>query len=1026
MHHWFRLGERHAPRSPSGRGRLALLPLLLLLLPPALVSVSAGTSTSIVPAWSRIAEPEARLELARLLSLREGRLTEAREQYSLLLAQDPENPAALLGLARVLTRLEEHAPAVEVLRRLSSHRLHTPGQRLELAGLLADLGQAGPARETLQTLLTTYPENTELALQGASLMQTWGDFQRAETRIRELLAGHDLNAPTRRAARLELSNILRAKQQYEQAEGVLRHLLLADPEDEDAMLALIELRIAEKDFADALRMVRQLSGSPDDADLARLEASILFQAAHLEEALAVQEKLVRRHHGKPESRARDELALARTLLRLGREERAIDLLRSVLDQAPKTIEAQFLWMVLQPDLEAPLPWPPASGPEEAGNEGQSRLRRPVQAPPPDQSRSRGSNILSDGRQSAAMYPRFVSWLKEAGLSPRQLEAWGRLYARAGAYGQAVHCLEAALEVDAQYYPARLALAEVSASRRDYDRALNLLHELLLELPQASKLELTRARVLSWAEQYRHSLDAYEALHAFQPNDPVPLREAARVAMWSKQPDKAAALYQNLDHIAEPGETLVDVRALQPLVKDARLSAALRELENALKQNQVYPSYEHVHAALTHARSLPAITRNRLDDLMLDLLPAYRIQKSAHLEKQAKMQAWKRHFLSAMHANQRLLEVEPGNQEAWFDLAQAQCMLGLHDQEQASCRHLLNLDPLHDRARKANQRIALRARPGLQARYGFWNEKGQGGSRLSAMQRHFSELGVDVPLATARAHIFATQHFWTEQPQPLDDLSTTAQADISDSFTAQGQTFGLRGVLLPWLRGDVSLTRKDYANSRLGTRTMGRAGLELNLRDYARLGLEYERGEELANGLALTQKIMSDVWRVRLASDLTRSLDLKVLSEFKHMDDDNKGVTLGGDLSLVLTDHPRELKITLASEYRDFQHESRYQYAGPILTDVTHPYWTPQDYLAGAATLQWRHDLSELFFCGARQHLYLLKLTAGTDSDDNPGLRLEGEYRFDFTPRWTLTFQGLLHRSRQWDAEGLWLGLEYTL
>jgi len=109
MHHWFRLGERHAPRSPSGRGRLALFPLLLLLALPALVSVSAETSTSIVPAWSRIAEPEARLELARLLSLREGRLTEAREQYSQLLAQDPENPSALLGLARVLTRLDSGA-----------------------------------------------------------------------------------------------------------------------------------------------------------------------------------------------------------------------------------------------------------------------------------------------------------------------------------------------------------------------------------------------------------------------------------------------------------------------------------------------------------------------------------------------------------------------------------------------------------------------------------------------------------------------------------------------------------------------------------------------------------------------------------------------------------------------------------------------------------------------------------------------------------------------------------------------------
>lgn len=1056
MHHWFRFGREHVLRFPSGRRRLALLPLLLLLALLALVPVSAGSSTSIVPAWSRITEPEARLELARLLTLKPGRLTEAREHYSLLLAHDPDNPAALLGMARVLTRLEEHAPAVDVLRRLSFHRLQTPEQRpeqlleqrpeqlLELAWLLADLGQAGPARETLEALLAAHPENPELVLQGVNLMQTWGDFRRAETRIRALLARQDLNAPTRRAARLELSNILRAKQQYEQAEGVLRKLLLADPGDQDAMLALIDLRIAEKDFADALHMVRELSAPDSDqsgqsaqsrqagqADLARLQASILFQAGDLEAALAVQEKLVRRLQDESESRpqdelARDELALARTLLRLGREEKATGLLRSVLDQNPKNIEAQFLWMVLQPELEAPLSWPLASGLEQAEDEGRSRLRRPVPSASTDQSRLRDSPILFNGRQSAAMYPRFVSWLEQAGLSPRQLETWGRLYARAGAYSQAVRCYEAALDVDARYYPARLALAEVSASRREYDRALDLLHELLQELPQASKLELTRARVLSWAEQYRHSLAAYEAMRASQPNDPVPLREAARVAMWSKQPDKAAALYQNLDHIAaEPDKTLTQVRVLQPLVNDARLSAALRELENALRQDQVFPSYEHVHSALTQARSLPESTRKRLDALMLDLLPACRIQKSAHLEKQAKMQAWKRHFLSAMQANKRLLEVQPGNQEAWFDLAQAQCMLGLHDQEQASCQQLLNLDPLHDRARKASQRIALRARPGVQARYGFWNEQGQGGSRLSAMQRHFSELGADLPLATARAHIFATQHFWTEQPQSLDDLSAPARAAISGSYSAQGQTLGLRGVLLPWLSGNMAFTRKEYADSSLGARNLGRAAIELNLRDYARLGLEYERGEELSNGLALTRDIMAHNWRVRLASPLTRRLDLNLLGEIKDFSDANQGRALRADVGYVLTDHPRELKITLSSEYRDYQHQTAYQYDGAKLTQVTHPYWTPQEYTAGAATLQWRHDLSELFFCGARQHLYLLKLTAGTDSDDNPGLRLEGEYRFDFTPRWTLAFQGLVHRSRQWDAEGILLGLEYT-
>ena len=117
-------------------------------------------------------------------------------------------------------------------------------------------------------------------------------------------------------------------------------------------------------------------------------------------------------------------------------------------------------------------------------------------------------------------------------------------------------------------------------------------------------------------------------------------------------------------------------------------------------------------------------------------------------------------------------------------------------------------------------------------------------------------------------------------------------------------------------------------------------------------------------------------------------------------------------------------MTLTGEYRDVAEENVFFYDGPLLTGIEHPYWTPQGYFAGDLTLQWRHDLSALKFCGARQHVYLLKLGVGTDTDSNAGVKLAGEYRFDFAPRWSINAEAFIERSEQWDAEGLWLNLTH--
>ena len=128
--------------------------------------------------------------------------------------------------------------------------------------------------------------------------------------------------------------------------------------------------------------------------------------------------------------------------------------------------------------------------------------------------------------------------------------------------------------------------------------------------------------------------------------------------------------------------------------------------------------------------------------------------------------------------------------------------------------------------------------------------------------------------------------------------------------------------------------------------------------------------------------------------------------------------------MLLSDHPRTLALGLELQHRDTRHESVYHYAGAELQDIDYPYWTPQNYYSGGLNLQWRHDLSEFFFCGSRPHWYELQFGAGTDSDNNPYLRASAAWRWEFVERWTLDLEALVHHSEQWKGRQLGLGLTH--
>lgn len=583
-------------------------------------------------------------------------------------------------------------------------------------------------------------------------------------------------------------------------------------------------------------------------------------------------------------------------------------------------------------------------------------------------------------------------------SPSCLTAWARLYTAQRRHQAALRCLNAALAADQRYFPARMAKAEALASARRYDECLSDLEGLEREFPDSSQIRLTRARVLSWAKQYPEAQKVYTAMSAASPSNPIPIREAARVYSWAKEEEQAQVTYARL--LAPPVDAMLTEAPWD----------ATTQVQHRVSQERIEIPYLEYEALLQQDTSgFSTGDKAALQDLLTELLPTYWIQKGVWLESQAEQLAFDRRFLRALPVYDELLEFEPDNQEARFDQAQAACSLGVASLARSVYERLLEIDPMHMLAGPALEQMDRRAAPQLTVRHNVWHESGRG--RLARILRQRSDLGLTVTFADDY-HMTLTQHLWEERPR---------SAPVSEAL---GQTLAFYGVFTPSLRGECSWTQKRYSTDGLGTLDTGRAWLEYNFNDWALVGGGWERREELANKYALRQHAASNNLFMDLRVPVNRRWDVAAEVWSKSYDDSNQGDLERVAVGYLVSDHPRQLKVTLSGERRDTVHQSQEQYLDGKIIDIVHPYWTPQDYLAGALELEWRHDLAEEQYCGAPQHWYALRPATGTDSDDNLFSRLEAEWFYEFSRHWSVDAKWLIHRSQQWDADGLWLGLGY--
>jgi len=921
------------------------------------------------------------------LYLYTGKHTQAIDYYRKALSLNPESYRIQKQLALALSWNQEDVEAQKMLEILLQQQPEDREILIELARLYARHNMIHKTIDLLMPLMQQHPEDPHVLVEVADIEALLGHAKKCRILYEKALAlnPYDENIRMRYADRMNMWG------DFYRAERLYKDYLSHHPESVEVALKLArvyassqryeeseglyqKLLLYVKDPVDVLLGLAQLKLLEKDfiASIGYADSILGKDRLHIEalrvkgESLLYLKEYERAHTvytalmNQDKSRFSGLIGMGKLLRKQKKYEDAAIYFSKALHMKPRNVEAQF-------------------------------YNTPI------------DEVTSD---------RFIFQLMTREKEELQrLYAWANLYAQYGYFKGAILLLNKILESDPEYYPAQILLAETYGATNQYEHAINMYKKLNAEFLESSKLLIGLARVLGWSKQYRESIDLYKKIYALNPHDPVPQKEMARVAMWGKMVPLGMATYEAM--LTEPVDKklMSELIRIRPSISDEGFTRYIAELQNKIRKKSLYEGYEEfVNNLKQKTWTLSQQEKSLLEEVKVRLLPDYRIQKSISLEMQAKWHSWNKHFTQSLPFYEALIVFNPENEEAYFDYAQAQCSLGICDKEGKTYEKLLTIDPLHNLARIALERQHIRSNPSIQSDYSYWMEDGRG--ELSQITRNRFDLTFDFPVS-CRYRFSATGHKWLEYPK-FDNKT----------YSAYGFTIGFNGVINPFIKSQASWTHKQYSNREIKDRDTGFASVWLNAKEYVHLGVGYERKDELYNTFGIRHGIQSDTWWVGFHSDITRTLELHGTARILQYNDSNRGYHHTLALGYALTDHPRTFKITLSGEYRDTQHENLYLYSGPNLVDIIHPYWTPKGYTGTSVTFQWYHDYSHLFFCGNELRFYDIRVSLGTDSENNPSVKLEGEWHHEFGKRWSIGLKGMVHSSPKWDAQGIWVQLKY--
>ena len=218
------------------------------------------------------------VEIKRSVSLRDGgRVDEAETSLREVLVQDPNDVAALIALCHTLRQRGDHAGA------LAASEAAAVGAKIERSVSLRDVGRLDEAETGLREVLVQDPNNVAALIALCHTLRRRGDHAGALAASEAAAVAHSHHI----GAKIERSVSLRDVGRLDEAETGLREVLVQDPNNVAALIALCHTLRRRGDHAGALAASEAAAVAHSHHIGAKIERSVsLRDVGRLDEAEA--------------------------------------------------------------------------------------------------------------------------------------------------------------------------------------------------------------------------------------------------------------------------------------------------------------------------------------------------------------------------------------------------------------------------------------------------------------------------------------------------------------------------------------------------------------------------------------------------------------------------------------------------------------------------------------------------------------------------------------------------------------------
>lgn len=489
---------------------------------------------------------------------------------------------------------------------------------------------------------------------------------------------------------------------------------------------------------------------------------------------------------------------------------------------------------------------------------------------------------------------------------------------------------------------RKMLSEAYTISGDYESAAKLYKDILQKEPANVKARISLADVLSWNKKYDEAINEYKKAFDLEPGNIEIKKKLADVLSWVKNYEEAIKLYD---------EALKEKENTQVRLQKARVLGWMREYRKAAAEYQKIIDIRH----------------NPL----------------VELEMRAKKAYWSNRARKAIAGYSGLIERDPQNAEAMFDLSQIYCYQSMFKEAQTQFGKILAISPEHFRAREGLQKIDLLANH-CSAKSGYEFFEADSTGRDWDLKRH---------------------SFWAQFGWPLDyDLRMELDYRRTErSFSDFGDVRENEGKLkITCLNNPDWQTALFYDfifyNKDIDTRHTFGADAGIRIFDMGRLNTSYEREGLENNSVVIRDNIYRDNYKQRMYLDINKRLKIGADYLWAYYSDSNYKHEPGLDFLYYFSLEPKSFTVKYRYFYQNFR-------------DKRADYWTPKGLSTGSLSFDWRHYLNkeEIFF-GCDDLYYNLGYEVSLDSKDIVSHKFKAELNWDINKRLNFNLKGSVTNS----------------